>query len=50
MDRRLEMYNLLNEINPYFKKTKYPYNYWTPEKVIETKKDIKLVWSKNKNV
>lgn len=44
----LVKYQILNEIRPYFKKTKYPYNYWSSEKIIETKKDISLVWSKDK--
>lgn len=41
-------YQILNEIHPCFQKTAYPYNYWSLEKIIETKKKIKLVWSKDK--
>ena len=44
----LNMYKILNEIKPHFRQTKYPYNYWSLEKIIETKNNIKLIWSKDK--
>ncbi len=47
-DLQLDMYKKLNEINPYYKQTKYPYNYWTPEKITDTRNIIRLVWSKDK--
>ena len=44
---KLEMYNILNNITPHFKKTRFPYNYWTPNKITDTQNKIKLVFSKN---
>ena len=29
-------------------KTKFPYNYWTPEKIFETQNVVKMIASKNK--
>ena len=48
MDRRFTVYNKLNCVLPYFERSKYPYNYWTPEKINETKKIINMVWAKDK--
>jgi len=47
MDNKLIMYNILNGIKPFFKRTKYPYTHWTPDKIIFTQKKIKLVFSKD---
>ena len=49
MDKyKLEIYNKLNKIKPKYNKTKFPYNYWTPEKITETHKSIKLELSSDK--
>ena len=43
MDKyKLEIYNTLNKIKPKYNITKFPYNYWTPEKITETHKSIKI--------
>lgn len=46
-DYKLEMYNILNGIKTHARKTRYPYSYWTTDKIVETKNKIKLVYSKN---
>ena len=49
MDKyKLEIYNTLNKIKPKYNKTKFPYNYWTPEKITETHKSIKIHLSSDK--
>lgn len=47
-NRSIEMYNILNTIKPNYAKTKFPYNYWTPEKIFETQKIVKMISSKDK--
>ena len=50
MTDKLETYNILNNIKPHFKKTRYPYNYWSPDKIIFTRNKIHLIMTKNKQV
>ena len=47
MSDQLEMYKILNNVKPYFKKSKFPYTHWTQDKIIYTQKKIKLVFSKD---
>lgn len=46
--KKLKTYELLNQLKPEYKKTKYPYSHWTPEKITETQKTIKLQLSRDK--
>ena len=46
-NNKLMMYRILNDIKPPFKRTKYPYSYWTPDKIVYTQKKIKLEFSKD---
>lgn len=39
---KIEIYNKLNRIKPSNKMLKYPFNFWTPEKIKFTQKDIEL--------
>lgn len=39
---RLKLYNLLLTVRPSSWDTKYPYDTWTPKKIIFTQKEIKL--------
>jgi hypothetical protein len=39
---RIEIYNKLNRIKPSNKVLKYPFNFWTPEKIKFTQKEIEL--------
>lgn len=48
-NHKLEMYDILNNITPHPKKTRFPYSYWTPDKITDTQNKIRLVFSKNKN-
>ena len=48
IENKINNYKLLCSIKPHYKKSKYPYSHWTPEKIINTGKMIKLV-SANKN-
>ncbi len=43
---KLDIYNKLNRIKPSSKSLKYPFNFWTPEKVKITQREIQL---KSKN-
>ena len=40
----LQKYQMLNSVIPYFNKTLYPYNKITDDKIIETQKEITLVY------
>lgn len=40
----LEKYNLLNTIKPYFELTLFPYNKISSKKIVETQKEIELVY------
>ena len=39
---KLDIYNKLNRIKPSNKMLKYPFNFWTPEKIKFTQKEIEL--------
>ncbi len=39
----MEEYNILNAIKPKFLRTKYPYNFVNPEKIILTQKKITIM-------
>lgn len=39
---RIEIYNKLNRIKPSNKILKYPFNFWSPEKIKFTQKEIEL--------
>lgn len=39
---KLEIYNKLNRIKPSNKSLKYPFNFWTPEKIKMTQNEIEL--------
>ncbi len=43
----LEKYNLLNTIKPYFESTLFPYNKISSKKIVETQKEIELVYQHN---
>lgn len=45
----IQKYEILNTILPYFKVTKYPYDHITDDKIIETQKEIDLVYQYNDN-
>ena len=47
-DKNIKIYHILNNIKPDYMKTKFPYNYWTPEKIFETQNIVKLLSSKDK--
>ena len=44
-EARIKNYKLLCSIQPHYKKSKYPYTHWTPEKIIQTGNMIKLIKS-----
>jgi hypothetical protein len=46
---RIEIYNKLNRIKPSNKILKYPFNFWTPEKIKFTQNEIKLKFKQEKN-
>lgn len=39
---KLDIYNKLNRIKPSSKSLKYPFNFWTPEKIKITQREIQL--------
>jgi hypothetical protein len=39
---RIEIYNKLNRIKPSKSTLKYPFNFWTPEKIKFTQKEIEI--------
>lgn len=42
-EKKIDNYKLLCSIKPPYMKSKYPYSHWTPEKIINTGKMIKLI-------
>lgn len=50
INRSIEIYNILNTIKPDYMKTKFPYNYWSTEKIFETQKIVKMISSKDKKL
>ncbi len=45
---KVEIYNKLNRIKPSKLSLKYPFNFWTPEKIKFTQKEIALQFKKQK--
>lgn len=39
---KLEIYNKLNRIKPSTRSLKYPFNFWTPEKIKITQREIQI--------
>ena len=39
---KLDIYNKLNRIKPSNKSLKYPFNFWSPEKIKITQREIEL--------
>lgn len=44
MTSNLRKYEILNLVTPYFNATLYPYNILTDDKIIETRKEITLIY------
>jgi len=42
-ETKIKNYKLLCSIKPHYKKSKYPYSHWTPEKITNTGNMIALV-------
>lgn len=47
---KLEIYNKLNRIKPSNKSLKYPFDFWTPEKIKMTQNEIELKFKNAKPV
>ena len=46
---RIEIYNKLNRIKPSFKSLKYPFNFWTPDKIKFSQKEIEIKFKEGDN-
>jgi hypothetical protein len=46
---KIEIYNKLNRIKPSFKSLKYPFNFWTPEKIKFSQKEIEIKFKNGDN-
>ena len=44
---RVDKYRILNQVQPFFEDTKYPYNRVTSKKIIFTQKEIDLVYQQS---
>ena len=44
---RIDKYQILNRVQPFFEDTKYPYDRITNKKIIFTQKEIELVYQQN---
>jgi len=44
---RIDKYQILNQVQPFFEDTKYPYNRVTSKKIIFTQKEIDLVYQQS---
>lgn len=44
---RIEIYNKLNRIKPSKLNLKYPFNFWSPEKIKFTQKEIEIKFKNN---